>query len=223
MHALSIDGDDQVLAAAQLRARRLPAGYRPHVERDLDQTLELLGALDVSATFFVNAQYFPKDVSPLERIVSAGHRLGSHSFLHRNVRRQSLAEFREDVKWSLDLLLPVQASIPGYRPPGFTMPCQERYFTVLTEPGFQLHLGGYRFEQRTRAECRGSNVGGRRPPARADLKHWSWRRHHGSNWLLRRLAIAAGKPLLGARRAMAAGEAFFTTTLTRSSWRGSRA
>lgn len=73
-HTLSIDVDDQVVAAFQLRGQPLPRGYRPKLRRDIDRTLRILSEIGARATFFVNAQYCDGRDDLFESIVAQGMR-----------------------------------------------------------------------------------------------------------------------------------------------------
>ncbi len=141
-HVLSIDVDDQVVAASQLRGRPLPRGYAPRLRRDIERTLEILSGLGSRATFFVNAQYCDGRDDLFERIIAQGHVLASHGFEHRDVRSLSLTQFRDDVSRSLTTLTRYQRQILGYRPPGFTMPYRTQYFRILEDLGFTYVSSG---------------------------------------------------------------------------------
>jgi peptidoglycan/xylan/chitin deacetylase (PgdA/CDA1 family) len=136
-HLLSIDVDDLFVAVAEIHGSLPPAGYEPALERELAATLDVLDRCGRRATFFVNAQYCRRHPTLLGEITARGHPLASHGFQHRDVRTLSIAEFRDDVRRSLDVLSGHGGAILGYRAPGFTMPYEAERLSVLRDEGLR--------------------------------------------------------------------------------------
>ena len=71
--------------------------YESRVERNVERLLELLAAHQVLGTFFVLGWVAEHHPQMVQRIHSAGHEIGSHSYWHRLIYRQTPDEFREDL------------------------------------------------------------------------------------------------------------------------------
>ncbi len=140
---LSIDVDDLVVGVQDfLLGDDGPSGYTGRIDRDVAAVLDLLDRHGAKATFFVNAQYCDRHPSMASDIAARGHVLASHGFRHRDVRRRTLAQFRDDARRSLEVLGRYQEPILGYRPPGFSMPYDEAHLGVLRDLGFRYVSAG---------------------------------------------------------------------------------
>jgi peptidoglycan/xylan/chitin deacetylase (PgdA/CDA1 family) len=81
-----------------------------------EQLVNLLGEYNVKATFFVLGHKLQSAGHVVERVVQAGHEIGSHSFRHLNAwKRSPLAVYR-DIKQGLTLTHAVGSS-NLFRPP----------------------------------------------------------------------------------------------------------
>jgi peptidoglycan/xylan/chitin deacetylase (PgdA/CDA1 family) len=93
-------------------------GEHPSVTVALPAILELLRALALPATFFVegiNAQLYPE---ALRSIVAGGHEIGLHAWRHE--RWSDLAPPEEDelLRRSVDAFARLGVAVEGFRPPG---------------------------------------------------------------------------------------------------------
>lgn len=150
---LSIDLDDLVIACAQTCMKPPPRGYRHRIHDDVSFTLDVLDQSNSKATFFVNAQYCENDGSVLEEIVARGHTIASHGFKHHDLRRISLQQFRDDLRRSLDVLQRYEPTVRGYRPPAFTMPYREEYFSIILDHGIEYISTGVGVSRSTAPAC----------------------------------------------------------------------
>jgi len=137
VHVLSIDVEDIVVAATDLYSKEPPAGYVDSVGGDLRATLAVLDAAGARATFFMNTRYCDAHHDVVREVVARGHVLGTHGHRHADVRRLSVAEFRDDLRRSVDILTRYQDRVVGYRPPAFTMPFDDEHLTVLLDNGIR--------------------------------------------------------------------------------------
>ncbi|MDX6451003.1 MAG: hypothetical protein QOH16_1052 [Gaiellaceae bacterium] len=92
----------------------------PHysVTEVLPKILELLGATQLKATFFVeavNAERYPQALSGIN---AAGHELGCHGWRHETFAAQTTERKREILKDSTRALRGTGAAVTGFRPPG---------------------------------------------------------------------------------------------------------
>jgi hypothetical protein len=138
---LSIDLDDIDVAFADFTRKPLPREFRHTARADTVETLRVLERAGARATFFVNAQLAVEEPGFLHDIVAGGHDLASHGFRHFDLRTLTLAEFRDDLLRSLDILTRHQPVV-GYRAPSFTMPYRDDYFGVLAESGITYISNG---------------------------------------------------------------------------------
>jgi len=114
---------------------------RPNrVRVGLDRLLEMLDQSGVRGTFFVLGWVAEREPQLVRQLADLGHELGSHSHRHRLVYRQSVAEFRDDLRQSRDLI--EQASgkkVVAYRAPSFSIVQQSLWaLEILIEEGFEI-------------------------------------------------------------------------------------
>lgn len=109
--------------------RRLPA--------NMQTLLSILGGRHRATFFFVGAvaEEYPEIVKELHR---AGHEIGCHSHMHRNIWDQTPAQFREDVTRAKDTIEGVIGErIIGYRAPTFSIRRDTAWaLDILHEVGF---------------------------------------------------------------------------------------
>jgi polysaccharide deacetylase family protein (PEP-CTERM system associated) len=112
--------------------------FAPRVEADVRKTLELLARSNVKATcFFLGwiASRYPQ----LVRETSAlGHEVASHGYGHRNVRKLTRAQFREDIRSAKAAIEnAVGGCVRGYRAPGFSITGESPWaFEEIVEAGY---------------------------------------------------------------------------------------
>jgi peptidoglycan/xylan/chitin deacetylase (PgdA/CDA1 family) len=78
--------------------------------------MDLLAEYNVKATFFVLGHKIQSTGHVLERVVQAGHEIGSHSFRHLNAWKRSPLAVYQDIKQGLTLTHAVSSS-NLFRPP----------------------------------------------------------------------------------------------------------
>ncbi len=84
--------------------------------------LELFRDKKVKATFFVLSSVVEQDPDVVELIAREGHEIASHGGNHRQLFTMTPAEFRDDLKRSIDLLQKIVGKpILGYRAPHFSI------------------------------------------------------------------------------------------------------
>jgi polysaccharide deacetylase family protein (PEP-CTERM system associated) len=142
LNALTIDVEDyfQVEAFSSLIRYEDWDSYTPRVEQNINRILDILGAYDTKATFFVLgwiAQKFPDLVT---RIAAGGHEVGCHGFAHQRIHTQTPERFRLDVRQARQRLMDqVQTSVSCYRAPSFSIVRETMWaMDVLAEEGFSL-------------------------------------------------------------------------------------
>ena len=108
------------------------------VVRDTQWILETLDQKNVRATFFVVGDVAKKFPSLIKQIAQAGHEIGVHSFLHKQIFKLSPKEFRHEISYPKKLLEDIcSVNIQGYRAPAFSvMPQTSWAFEILAEEGF---------------------------------------------------------------------------------------
>jgi peptidoglycan/xylan/chitin deacetylase (PgdA/CDA1 family) len=93
-------------------------GDHPSVTVALPAVLELLGALELPATFFVegiNAGLYPDAV---RAIAAAGHEVGLHAWRHERWSELEAGEQDALLQRSIDAFAQLGIEVDGFRPPG---------------------------------------------------------------------------------------------------------
>ncbi|HEV2389016.1 MAG TPA: polysaccharide deacetylase [Candidatus Acidoferrales bacterium] len=106
-------------------------GYREGVPRILD----LLAKYGLHCTFFVPGMIVERNRDTVRRIHDSGHEISHHSYSHRWLEGQSLAEEREEMEKTIDLI----AGVTGSKPAGYRSPAAEfspNTMNLLLEYGF---------------------------------------------------------------------------------------
>jgi len=119
----------------------------PHEEfvRQVDDTLELLGELDVRATFFVLGMTARNHPGVVDRIAAEEHEIACHGWAHVRAWTQSASGFRRDVEQGLAALDRLGIPAPsGYRAPAFSLTKKTPWaFGILAELGFRYDSSHY--------------------------------------------------------------------------------
>ncbi|MCP4632459.1 MAG: DUF3473 domain-containing protein [candidate division Zixibacteria bacterium] len=98
------------------------SGLTRRLHTSTEKLLELFQELDIKATFFVLGDVAKHTPSLVEQINSEGHEIGSHGMYHRFIYNQTPAEFREDLKQSIDILVSIiNKPVKLYRAPYFSI------------------------------------------------------------------------------------------------------
>jgi polysaccharide deacetylase family protein (PEP-CTERM system associated) len=141
-NALTVDVEDYYHVSGFERdiQREDWGSYPSRVVQNTRRILALLNGTHVKATFFVLgwvADHYPYLVSEID---AAGHEIGSHSYWHHLVYRQSPCEFRDDLCRSRDLLQDITGkSVTAYRAPSFSITSESLWaLDILAQEGFQV-------------------------------------------------------------------------------------
>jgi len=142
LNAFTVDVEDyyHVSAFERYIDRSHWEQYDSRVVANTLRVLELLDQHNTHATFFVLgwiAQRWPNLVREIHR---RGHEIGSHSYWHQLIYRQSPDEFRRDLRWSRDVLQDaIGAPVRAHRAPSFSITRQSLWaLNILVEEGFQI-------------------------------------------------------------------------------------
>jgi len=102
------------------------------------ETLKILENHRIRATFFVLGWVVEREPHLLREIRDRGHEISSHGYSHRLVTTQKPAEFRDDVRRSVDLIGAVIGERPvGYRAPSFSITEDSLWaLDILADLGF---------------------------------------------------------------------------------------
>ena len=129
------------------RSIRRPDWDTPHdeLERQMDDTLSLLRALGVRATFFALGLTARNHPCVIERVLADGHEVACHGWAHIPAWKQTPDEFRRDVVAALAVLEAVGAPAPaGYRAPVFSLTSRTPWaHDVLADLGFRYDSSHY--------------------------------------------------------------------------------
>ena len=115
------------------------------VEASVDRLLELFGAHDARATFFILGDVAADHPAMVRRIAAGGHEVACHGQSHEDVYRQTLRQFRADVSQAKARIEDaLGAEIVGYRAPNFSIGRAQAWaYQVLVEEGFKYDSSSY--------------------------------------------------------------------------------
>jgi polysaccharide deacetylase family protein (PEP-CTERM system associated) len=169
-NGLSVDVEDYFHAEA-IAAHFERSNWETMESRVVDNThrvLDLLGAYNARATFFVLgwvAERFPELV---REIHARGHEIGCHSYGHRLIYRLTPEEFREDTRRAKEAIeSSTSAKVIGYRAPSFSVTESSLWaLEILSELGFEydssifpIRHDLYGIPDHPRFSCRYGEVG----------------------------------------------------------------
>lgn len=86
-------------------------------DRYIHELLEVLNTNDVRATFFMVAENIKKNRKIVAKILSEGHKIGLHSWQHKNAMLYSYLYTKRDFENSLRIIEPLGLNEVLYRPP----------------------------------------------------------------------------------------------------------
>ena len=92
--------------ASKTKALALTFDDGPHPEYT-ERILTLLNHYQIKATFFLSGENVARYPEITKRISQEGHLIGSHSFSHKNLKKISMKEFREDLNKSVKSLIKI--------------------------------------------------------------------------------------------------------------------
>lgn len=142
LNAFTVDVEDyfQVSGFEDHVDRRDWASYPSRVVDNTHRLLDLLDRHATRATFFVlgwTAHHYPELVAEIRR---RGHELGSHSYWHRLIYRQTPDEFRRDLRDSIAAIQDAAGvRVTSYRAPSFSITVESQWaLDVLAEEGITV-------------------------------------------------------------------------------------
>ena len=120
----------------------LSTGFRG-VEHGLPALLDLLGALEVPATFFTTGDVATRYPRAVERLVSEGHELACHGMTHTAFTSLSRTEAEHEITESAAILRRF-APVTSFRAPYLRFP--DAYVSILERSGFDLDSSQARYK-----------------------------------------------------------------------------
>lgn len=140
-NALSIDVEEYFLATAFHGGGRCQAweGRESRVVPSCEKVLSLLSSHETKATFFIVGWVAERHPALVKAIQKEEHEIACHSYAHREIRAQTPAEFREDVRRAKHILEDITGdSMRGYRAPTFSVTEKTLWsLDILIEEGFE--------------------------------------------------------------------------------------
>jgi polysaccharide deacetylase family protein (PEP-CTERM system associated) len=117
----------------------------PRAPQIVDRLLQILAASDVRATFFVLGWVAERHPDIVPRLVSAGHEVASHGYVHAMITQQTPEEFEADLSRSLDILRRQSGQpVVGYRAPSFSVVRETLWaFDVMLQHGIEYDSSIY--------------------------------------------------------------------------------
>jgi polysaccharide deacetylase family protein (PEP-CTERM system associated) len=107
------------------------------LEKNLEKMFSILESTKTSPSFFVLASTAEKYPNIVKRIAQK-YDIGTHSYSHTLVSKQSVKEFSEDLKKSIDVIEQLTGKkVNKYRSPGFSLSRPE-YMEQLIENGIEI-------------------------------------------------------------------------------------
>jgi len=120
---------------------RLPC----RVERNCDRILQLFGAHDVKATFFVLGWIAERFPAVIRGLVAAGHEVASHGYEHIRVIKQRPDDFDQDIRRTKHLLEDLTGmAVRGYRAASYSIDSRNLWaLDKLLEAGYEYSSSIY--------------------------------------------------------------------------------
>lgn len=147
VNAMTVDVEDyfQVQAFAGNISRESWSTISRRVETNVDRLLELFAANGVCATFFSLGWIAERHPAMMRRVADAGHELASHGYDHRLVNELTPELFREDIRWTKDIIEAVTARpVLGYRAPTFSIGSRTPWaYEMLEQEGYRYSSSVY--------------------------------------------------------------------------------
>jgi polysaccharide deacetylase family protein (PEP-CTERM system associated) len=146
-NALTIDVEDyfQVSAFAPYIARDDWERRECRVERNVARILDMLGARETKATFFVLGWIAERYPALVRSIAAQGHEIASHGYGHQRASDLSQAQFEADIQRAKAILEGiVDVEVRGYRAPSFSIGTGNLWaFDSLARAGYRYSSSVY--------------------------------------------------------------------------------
>jgi polysaccharide deacetylase family protein (PEP-CTERM system associated) len=139
-HIMSVDVEDyfQVEAFADIISPDTWDSYPSRVVENTRRVLEILGRHETKGTFFFVGWVAERFPSLVREVLSHGHELACHSYLHQAVYKMAPEAFREDTRKACDVIEQAGGvKLAGYRAPSWSITGQSMWaLDILAEQGF---------------------------------------------------------------------------------------
>lgn len=114
--------------------------YSPRLEKGFYKIFTLLEESNTKATFFTLGWIAEKYPQIIKELVQAGHELGSHSYTHEKVYKQTSDEFRKEIRRTKDVIQNITGkTIIAHRSPFFSITSQSLWaLQILEEEGYEI-------------------------------------------------------------------------------------
>jgi polysaccharide deacetylase family protein (PEP-CTERM system associated) len=138
LNALTIDVEEWYHATFLGVPESAWPGCERWLAESIGRLLAILAEARVRATFFVLGCVAQEVPDLVRSIAEGGHEIACHSYNHRQVFRQTPAEFALDVERSVKLIEQAsQARVLGYRAPAYSISAGQHWaFEILADQGF---------------------------------------------------------------------------------------
>ncbi len=112
--------------------------FTPRVEADMRKTFELLARYNVKATCFFLGWIAGRYPGLVRETADLGHEVASHGYGHRNVRKLTRTQFRQDIRAAKAAIEDaLGGGVRGYRAPGFSITGESPWaFEEIVEAGY---------------------------------------------------------------------------------------
>ncbi len=141
INAFTVDVEDyfQVSGFEGAISRKQWPDFESRVVTSTHRILSIMKQADVCGTFFVLGWVADRFPDLVRCIADAGHEIGSHSYWHRLVYEQTPAQFRADLRRSIDVLQNITGRpVTAYRAPSFSITRRSLWaLEILVEEGFK--------------------------------------------------------------------------------------
>lgn len=136
-HAFTIDVEDWASLMCMYFGRSV--GVSAQFSRSIHYLLDLLDEYQTKATFYVIASHAMEQRATVREIVSRGHELGSHGWMHLSTHTFSQQSYRDDIRRGLQTLQEITGQrIYGHRCPFFSLlPGQLWALEAMAEEGLE--------------------------------------------------------------------------------------
>ena len=107
--------------------------YEERITQNTKLILSLFDQYNITATFFTVGYIAERHPELIEKIVSKGHEIASHSYAHIDLRKVTLEKFEEDLLKSISILQKLsKEKILGFRAPFFSINKKNfSYFKII--------------------------------------------------------------------------------------------